>query len=138
MAYEYQGNVIPAPGLGINNPSTTDQELKASTVGYTQRGGTLAGGQGVLPLGTILAKNTTSKQWVKFTSGGANGAGTAAGVLRKTTDTGASGAGTFEANIAVRGSLKYDLVSTANGSELAAATTSLGAKVNATMNIFSF
>jgi hypothetical protein len=138
MAYEYMGNTIPAPGLSINNPSTTDQELKYSTVGYSQKGGTLAGGQGVLPLGTVLARQISTKQWVKFESGGSDGAGTAAGVLRKTTDTGTSGAGKYEANIAFRGSLKYNLVSSANGAQLAAAITALGAKVNSTLNIFSF
>lgn len=138
MAYEYMGNTIPAPGLSINNPTTTDQELKYSTVGYSQKGGTIKGGQGILPLGTVLARDTVSKQWVKFVSGGSNGAGTAAGVLRKTVDTGASGDGKFEGNIAFRGSLKYNLVSSANGAQLAAAVTALGAKVNTTLNIFSF
>jgi hypothetical protein len=138
MPYEYMGNTIPAPGLSINNPSSFDQELKYSAVGYSQKGGTLAGGQGVLLLGTVLARQTSTKQWVKFVSGGSDGAGVAAGVLRKTTDTGAAGAGSFEANIAFRGSLKNNLVSSANGGEYAAAVTALGANVNPTLNIFSF
>lgn len=138
-AYEYMGNTIPAPGLSINNPSTTDQELKASTVGYTQRGGTIAAGQGVLPIGTVLARQISTRQWVKYTSGGSDGAGVAAGVLRKTIDTGSvTGAGSYEANIAIRGTLKYNLVSSANGTQLAASITSLGAHVNTTLNIFTF
>ena len=36
------------------------QELLASTVAYRQRGVTLAGGQGVLPTGCVLAQNTTT------------------------------------------------------------------------------
>ena len=138
MPYEYIGNTIPAPSLDINNPSSYDQELKYSTVGYSQKGGTLEGGQGVLALGTVLARKTSTKQWVKFVSGGGDGTGVAAGVLRKTTDTGAAGDGKFEANIAFRGSLKYNLVSSANGSGLAAAITALGAKTNTTLNIFTF
>ena len=139
MAYEYVGNTIPAPGLSINNPSSFDPELKYSTVGYSQKGGTIKGGQGVLLLGTVLARDTVTKQWVKYTSGGANGAGVAAGVLRKTIDTGSvDGVGKFEGNIAFRGSLKYNLVSSANGAQLAAAVTALGAKTNPTLNIFTF
>lgn len=139
MTYEYMGNTIPSPGLSINNPSTTDQELKYSTVGYSQKGGTIKGGQGVLLIGTVLARDTVSNQWVKYSSGGSNGANVAAGVLRKTIDTGSvSGDGSYEANIAFRGSLKYNLVSSANGAQLAAAITALGAKANTTLNIFTF
>lgn len=137
MANEYMGNIIPAPGL-TSSPTVIDLELKASTVGYSQRGGTLAGGQGVLLLGTVLARQISTKQWVKYESGGSDGAGTAGGVLRQTTDTGASGAGKYSANIAIKGTLKYNLVSTANGAQLASAITALGAKVNTTMNLFSF
>lgn len=138
MAYEYIGNTIPAPGLSTNNPSSYDQELKASTAGFSQRGGTLEGGQGILPLGTVLARKDSTKQWVKFVSGGGDGTGVAAGILRKTTDTGAAGAGKFEANIVFKGTLKYNLVSSANGADLSAAVTALGAKTNPTLNLFSF
>ena len=140
MAYEYMGNTIPAPGLSINNPSSFDPELKYSTVGYSQKGGTIRGGQGVLLLGTVLARQISTKQWVKYDANGSDGANVAAGILRKTIDTGtgASVAGKFEGNIAFRGSLKYNLVSSANGAGLAAAVTALGAKTNPTLNIFTF
>lgn len=140
MAYEYIGNTIPAPGLSVDNPFSYDQELKYSTVGYSQKGGTLAAGQGVLPLGTVLARRTSDKLWVKWESGGSDGTGVAAGVLRKTTDTGASGTGSsgFQANIAFRGSLKLNFVSSAMGANLSAAVTALGAKTNPTLNIFTF
>ena len=136
--YEYIGNTIPAPGQSINNPSSFDQELKFSTAGYTQRGGTLKGGQGILRLGTVLARETTTKQWVKFVSGGTNGSGTAIGVLRKTTDTGVAGDGKFECNIAYAGKLKYNLVSSANGAQLSAAITALAARSAPEINLFSF
>lgn len=138
MVYEYMGNTIPAPGLVTGTPSTTDLELKYSTVGFSQKGGTIKGGQGILELGTVMARETTSKQWVKYTSGGSNGAGTPAGILRKTIDTGAEGDGAFQGNIVFRGSLKYNLVSSANGGQLASAVTALGARVNETLNIFTF
>lgn len=139
MPYEYMGNTIPAPGLVINQPSTNDQELKHSTSGYTQKGGTVYGGQGTLLLGTVMARDTVTKQWVKYTSGGTNGAGTALGVLRKTVDTGTvAGVGKYEVNIAFRGQLKYNLVSSANGAQLSAAVTSLGARTVPALNLFSF
>jgi hypothetical protein len=139
MTYEYVGNTIPAPGLNINTPSTTDQELKNSTVGYSQRGGQVAAGQGVLPLGTILARNTVDKLWYKYTSGGSNGTDVAAGVLRTTVDTGTgSGGSGFLVNIAFKGTLKYNLVSSANTTNLAAGITSLGAHTNIPLNQFSF
>lgn len=138
MAYEYIGNTVPAPGLSPEGLTTVDQELKYSTVGFSQKGGTLKGGQGVLLLGTVLALDTVTHQWVKYVSGGSNGAGTAAGILRKTTDTGAEGLGKFSANIVFRGSLKLNLVSSANTTQFAAATTALGAKTNSTLNIFTF
>ena len=138
MAYEYMGNTVPAPSWNPAGPSTFDPELKYSTVGFSQKGGVLKGGQGVLLLGTVLARDTVSKQWVKFVSGGPNGSGVAAGVLRKTTDTGAAGDGKFISNIVFRGSLKYNLVSSANGAALAAAVTALGGKTNPTLNVFTF
>lgn len=140
MTYEYIGNTIPAPGLSIENPSSVDQELKYSSAGFSQKGGTLKPGQGILPLGTVLARDTVTKQWVKFNALGTNGADVAAGILRKTTDTNAEGVGTggYQANIVFRGSLKYNLVSSANGTELSAAVTALGARVNPTLNVFSF
>lgn len=137
-SYEYMGNTIPAPGLSIDNLSTTDQELKYSSAGFSQKGGTIKGGQGILPIGTVMARDTVSKQWVKFVSGGSNGAGVAAGILRKTVDTKEAGDGKFQGNIVFRGTLKYDLISSANGSELSAAVTALGANTNPTLNVFSF
>lgn len=136
---EYIGNTIPAPGLSINNPGTTDQELKASSAGFSQKGGTLKGGQGVVLIGTVLARDTVSKQWVKYDADGTNGADVPGGILRKTVDTGSvSGDGGYQANIVFRGSLRYDLVSSANGAELSAAVTALGAKANTVLNIFTF
>lgn len=138
-SYEYMGNTIPAPSLSINNPSTFDPELKYSSAGFSQKGGTIKAGQGILLLGTVLARQTSTQKWVKFESGGSDGAGVAAGVLRKTVDTGAGAdAKEFQGNIVFAGILKYNFVSSANGAQLAAAITALGAKANTTLNIFSF
>lgn len=37
--------------------------------------------QGYIPSGTVLAKNTSTNKYVKYANGGANGTGTAVGVL---------------------------------------------------------
>lgn len=68
------------------------EELLASvSAGYTQRGVTLLGGQGVLPTGAILARESTSGCYVLYKSGGSNGVGTPLGILRDGRDTGGNG-----------------------------------------------
>jgi hypothetical protein len=71
------------------------QELLASTVAYRQRGVTLAGGQGVLPTGSVLAQNTSNGLYYIHDSAARNGAGTnvAIGILRDARDTGSGSAG---------------------------------------------
>lgn len=51
------GNVNVAPGGVTQSPLTTNKELLASSVGWAQDGVTLAVGNGVLAVGTPLAKN---------------------------------------------------------------------------------
>lgn len=68
------------------------QELLYSTAGYTQRGVTLAGGQGVLPTGCIIARHTASGKYFAYNAGGSDGRQTALGVLRDGRDTGGPGA----------------------------------------------
>lgn len=68
------------------------QELLLSVnAGYTQRGITLLGGQGVVPTGAILARESTSGCYVIYKSGGSNGVGTPVGILRDARDTGGAG-----------------------------------------------
>jgi hypothetical protein len=71
------------------------QELLASTVAYRQRGVTLAGGQGVLPTGTVIAQNTADGKYYMHDSAARNGAGTnvAIGILRDSRDTGSGAKG---------------------------------------------
>lgn len=70
------------------------QELLLSTAGYTQRGVTLLGGQGVVPTGAILARESTSGGYTMYQPGGTNGRATALGVLRDARDTGGVGGAT--------------------------------------------
>lgn len=67
------------------------EELLLSMAGYTQRGVTLLGGQGVIPTGTILARESTSGGYTMYQPGGTNGRATAIGVLRDSRDTGGAG-----------------------------------------------
>lgn len=73
------------------------QELLLSTAGFTQRGVTLAGGQGVLPTGTIIARHTASGKYFAYISGATDGRQVAIGVLRDARDTGGPGAASLAA-----------------------------------------
>jgi hypothetical protein len=67
------------------------QELLLSAVGYTQRGVTLAGGQGVLPTGTVIARHTGSGKYFSYNPTATDGRQIALGVLRDARDTGGNG-----------------------------------------------
>lgn len=111
---QYPGNAIPAPGLFRGNISV-DDELLYSANNYEQKGVTLEPGQGVLPLGTILARKTSTKRYVKYNSAGSDGTNAAAGFLRQTTDTGTDVNGAvWQANILYSGLLKLAAVQAAN------------------------
>lgn len=131
---DYAGNAIPAPGIhrGAHVP---DDEILYSTVGFTQKGVTLAAGQGVLDAGTALARRTADNLYVKFNSGGSGGAETPVGILRKTVDTGSDEDGQkYLANVVIAGILKLSKVSSANGgvSDIVGLTT--GALANVTVD----
>jgi len=131
------GNEIPAAGItrGVNIPN---DEILYSTAGFTQKGVTLAPGKGLLIGGTVLARNTSTKLYEKWTNGGANGTGTPVGVLRKTVDTGADSNGQkYLANIVIAGILKLSKVSSANGGTTNLLTP-LGAVENVALGFFKF
>ncbi len=133
---EYTGNAAPAPGFAKGGV-TTDEELLYSAHGYVQKGVTLEPGQGVLRAGTILARKTSTKRYVRYASGGSDGAGTALGVLRKTTDTGTDPNGqVWTGNILYAGLLKLPLMSIANSG--ITLTSVLDAQVNAVEGFFKF
>jgi hypothetical protein len=129
---DYAGNAIPAAGI-TRGPHVPDTEILYSTAGFTQKGVTLAAGQGVLQAGTVLARRTSDKLYVKYSSGGADGAGTAVGILRKTVDTGSDSNGQkYMGNIVIAGILKLAAVSSANGG----APNVLGRVENAVLGTF--
>ncbi len=90
------------------------QELLLSTAGYTQRGVTLAGGNGVLPTGTVLAQNTTTGKYVAYSAAGSSGTNVALGVLRDSRDTGGSSSPSGKASTDCQGNLVYRGILNAN------------------------
>ena len=125
---EQIGNHLPAPAQSEGAKYIND-ELLYSTEGYVQKGVTLKPGQGVLPLGTLLKQDGSTKQYVKATDN------TATGVLRQSVDTDLDGK-VWQANILYAGILRYTVVSSANpGVNLSSV---LGATVNTVAGFFKF
>lgn len=89
------------------------QELLLSVnAGYTQKGVTLAGGQGVLPTGAVLARHTASGLYTLYQSGATDGRQIPVGILRDARDTGGAGGATTtlvgpNGNITLSGSTTY-------------------------------
>jgi len=129
MATVYQK--IPVPGFTSPTKDFTDPEILYSTVGYTQKGVTLAGGQGILPAGTVLARKTSDKKYYVYNNSGSGGLDTARGVLRRAVDT---TGGDQLSNIVIAGILKNSLVSGADSGAL----TDLGATVDSVRDTFKF
>jgi hypothetical protein len=132
MANAYQ--MLPVPGYQ-QGPEYTDPEILYSTAGFTQKGVTLAGGQGILPAGTVLGRKTSDKKYYVYDNVGSGGVEVARGVLRRAVDTGASGTTVDQlGNIVIAGILKLNLVSGAD----AGAITDLGAVTDSVRNTFKF
>jgi hypothetical protein len=104
------------------------QELLLSMSGYSQRGVTLAGGNGVLPTGCVLAQNTSTGKYVAYTAGGSNGTATALGILRDSRDTGGTSSPSgkastdCQANLVYRGILNSNLISGTDTTSLVSGT----------------
>lgn len=129
MATAYQK--IPVPGFTSPTSTFTDPEILYSTVGFTQKGVTIAAGQGILPAGTVLARKTSDKKYYVYNNAGSGGLDVARGVLRRAVDT---AGGDQLSNIVVAGILKNSLVSGADSGAL----TDLGATVDSVRDTFKF
>lgn len=134
------GDVLRPPGFGIGG-TTTDNEILASSVGYTQFGVTIAAGQGILPAGTVLGQFTSgtnsvtglpnAKKWGVYDNNAPTGVQTARAVLRSACDT------TFGdriADVVVMGMLKNSKLSGVDSAAIA----DFGARVDTVLDIFSF
>jgi hypothetical protein len=122
---------LPVPGFTSPTHNYTDPEILYSTARFTQNGVTIAGGQGILPAGTVLAQKTSDKKYYVYDNAGSGGLDFAAGVLRRAVDT---STGDQLGNIVISGILKLNLVSGADS----AALTDMGAVVDAVRNTFKF
>jgi hypothetical protein len=111
MATQYQK--LPVPGYHNPIADYVDPEILYSTVGFTQKGVTLASGQGVLAAGTILAMKTSDKKYYAYDgAGGAGGLNRARGVLRRPCDTGVTVTpeGDQVTNMVIAGIVKYNML----------------------------
>jgi hypothetical protein len=125
---------IPTPGYTEPTYTATDPEILYSTARFTQIGVTIAGGQGILPAGTVLGRQTVDKKYYVYNNGASNGIQTARGVLRCAVDTGAAGAADQQGNLVISGIVKLSKVSGAD----AGALTDLGATTDAVLDTFKF
>ena len=108
------------------------QELLASTVAYRQRGVTLAGGQGVLPTGCVLAQNTSTGKYVVHASGGSSGTNVALGILRDSRNTTPNGVSTdVMGNLVWSGALNASLIS---GTDTSSFVTGFGGGIGSGTN----
>lgn len=73
------------------------QELLLSYAGFTQRGVTLAAGQGVLPTGCIIARHVASGKYFAYNAAATDGRAVPVGVLRDARDTGGPGSASLSA-----------------------------------------
>lgn len=127
MATEYEK--IPVPGFTSPTGEFIDSELLYSYAGFTQKGVTLAAGQGILPIGTVLGRKTSDKKYYVYNNSASDGTEVARGVLRRpvnTTD------GDQLGNIVIAGILKLSLVSGADANAL----TDLGAVTDSVRGTF--
>lgn len=125
---------IPVPGFTSPTATAVDPEILYSYAGFTQKGVTLAGGQGILPAGAVLARKTSDKKYYSYNNAGSGGLETARGILRRAVDTGSAGAADQLGNIVIQGILKLSMVSGADS----AAITDLSANVDSVRGTFKF
>jgi|SRR5215216_5598848 len=127
MSYEK----IPVPGFTSPTDTYVDPELLYSAVGYTQKGVTIASGQGILPIGTVLGRKTSDKKYYVYNNALSTGVEVARGVLRRAVDT---TSGDQLANMVIKGILKNSLVSGSDAGALA----DLNARQDTVLDTFTF
>lgn len=127
-------DTIPVPSLASGD-TFTDSELLYSYAGFSQKGVTLAGGQGILPIGCVLGRKTSDKKYYPYNNSNSDGTEVARGILRRSVDTGTGGtAKDVLGNIVIAGILKLSLIS---GSD-SAALTDLNAVSDSVRGTFKF
>lgn len=128
---EYVGNANIAPHLSAE-VSLVDTEIAVSPTGLIKKGVKLQASQGVLPAGTVLARVSSTKEYVVYNNAGSGGAEVAIGVLYQAVDT-STGDAVF-GNIILAGVLKNSLLSGVDSSAL----TDLNARRDTSLDVFIF
>jgi hypothetical protein len=103
-------------GFGDEFHAPAVQELLLSTAGFTQRGVTLAAGQGILPTGCVIARHGASGKYFAYQSGATDGRQVALGVLRDARDTGGPGVDTLAHYNSNQNGVNPDTISLVGGS----------------------
>lgn len=100
---------LPVPGFVSPTGNYTDPEILYSTVGFSQKGVTIAAGQGVLAAGTVIGIKAADKKYYAYNDGTVPAAG---GVLRRAVDTGAVADPAFDqvSNMVISGIIKYNMI----------------------------
>jgi hypothetical protein len=100
------------PGFVSPTGDYTDPEILYSTAGFTQKGVTVASGQGVLAAGTALGMKTSDKKYYAYNNANSDGTQVARGILRRPVDTGTvvNAAADQVSNIVIQGILKYSML----------------------------
>jgi len=112
-------------------------ELLASTTGWRQRGVVLAGGQGILPTGTVLGFSTSQEAYVVYKSTNTDGSQVALGFLRNgvNTNAGTNGAAQATGGVMVDRGVVFSAVTSGLDSN---AITNLNGRVDAAVGLFYF
>jgi len=124
------GNVVKVPGTS-GASEVKPAEILYSYAKFTQKGVTLASGQGLLAGGTLLGRVTATKKYVAYADGASDGSEVCKGVLRQPVDT---SNGDAAGNIVISGILRRSKLVGLN----AAAVADLNGREDADNDIFSF
>lgn len=134
---DYEGNVLRVPGVSDPTWNPDVEELLASTVGYSQFGGTVAQATtgnatgnptNVLLVGQPVKYDSTAKKWVVATAADVQG------FVRNAVDT---TSGDMLIDIVYKGTIKLS-VSGLKGAVVATLAATLGGRVNAAYGYLTF
>jgi hypothetical protein len=116
------GDVLYTPGTSQVAEVKPGDILAAYGAGILKKGVTIKGGQGLLVAGQVIARETATKKYVAYDTGGAGGAEVARGVLAEgvNTGTGTSPVGDMLGNIIYGGTLKLSKLTDLDGDAVTA------------------
>lgn len=136
MSAVSQYQKLPVPGFVSPTGDYIDPEILYSTAAFSQKGVTIASGQGVLAAGTFLGIKTSDKKYYAYNNAHSDGTEVARGVLRRAVDTGTTvNVGNDQvSNIVIQGILKYNMLVGVDS----AALTDLGMVLDTVRNTAKF